>query len=107
MTKLNSITHNVHEQCGDKVQRVQADVNRDIYDYFFHHVIAYTHNSRQSIINFFFQRFYEECISRGIQPIWDETNGDKLVEILNQINFNGNQQSEPKRRTNKRKPVSA
>jgi hypothetical protein len=43
------------------------------------------------MINFFFQRVYEECIVRGIRPVWEDvdTNGQRVVDILNQMTFNG------------------
>jgi len=88
VTDLNGITHNVHEVCGKQVVRVQADIDKNIYDYFFRHVIAYSHGSRQALITFFFQRFYDECKKQGIAMVWDEDNGTKLTEILNRLNFN-------------------
>jgi hypothetical protein len=84
---LNNIKHNVHDVEGRPVVRVQADIDKEIYDYFFHNVIAYTHGSRQAMITWFFQCFYEECLRRGIQKVWDEDNGEKLVGILNNMNF--------------------
>lgn len=69
------------------MERIQADLDKDIYDYFFKHVIAWTHGSRQAIINFTFQRLFEECQELGIPRVWDENNGAILVEILNRLNF--------------------
>lgn len=87
-TRLNAITHNVHEACGTNVERVQGDIDRDIFEYFFHHVICFNHGSRQALINFFFQRLFEECYDElKIPRVWDEDNGQKLVEILNRLNF--------------------
>jgi hypothetical protein len=86
-TKLNAINHNVHEKCGEAVERVQGDIDRDVYDYFFRHVICYTHGSRQALINFFFQRFFEECQELGLPRVWDENNHFVIVEILNRLNF--------------------
>src|SRR6266576_4952068 len=88
MTELTGITHNVHEVCGKQVVRVQADIDKEIYDYFFRHVIAYSYGSRQALITFFFQRLYEECQKQGVAKVWDEENGAKLTEILNRLNFN-------------------
>lgn len=85
-TKLNSITHNVHEKAV-KVERVQGDIDSFVSDYFFKHVICFTHGSRQAIINFCFQRLFEECQELGIPRVWDEDNGPKIVEILNRLNF--------------------
>jgi hypothetical protein len=91
LTKLSSITHNVHENCGDNVKRVQGDIASDVYDYFFFHVLAGNHGSRQAMINFFFQRLYEQCVTEGIRPIWEDvdTNGERVVNILNRMNFDG------------------
>jgi hypothetical protein len=90
MTQLESITHNVHEGCGTKVMRVQGDIDRDIYDYFFNHIIPYRHGARQAMINFFFQRFFEACAETGIARVYDpdDDEGKKLVEVLNRLNFN-------------------
>lgn len=111
MTNLNSITHNVHEACGTDVERVQGDIDRHVYDYFFKHVICFTHGSRQALINFFFQRLYEECQDLKIPQVWDEENGAKIVEILNRLNFKEPKPDEPRkrststRRTNTSSPV--
>jgi len=88
MTEINGIKHNVHEHCGKEVIRVQADIDRNIYDFFFRHVIPYSHGSRQAIITFFFQRFYEQCVKEGIEPRWDEEYDKKVIDILNRLNFN-------------------
>lgn len=106
-TKLNSITHNVHEQAV-RVERVQGDIDSFVYDYFFKHVVCFTHGSRQALINFFFQRLYEECIELDIPRVWDEENGPKIVEILNRLNFKditpqNAQPGQPKRRTSTRR----
>ena len=86
-TELLHLRHNVHDVCGTEVVRIHADMSKEIYDYLFMHVIAYTHGARQAIITFFFQRFYEECIEQGIKPVWDEENGPRIVAILNRMNF--------------------
>ena len=102
MTQLNAINHNVHQECV-KVERVNADVNHEVYDYFFRHVIAYTHGSRQALVTFFFQRLYEECQAQGIPKVWDENNAAKLTEIVNRLNFTP--MPEPKvKNERKRKP---
>jgi hypothetical protein len=92
-TELQHLKHNVHSVCGQEVVRVQADLDRKVYDYFFRHLVAYTHGARQSIINFMFQRLYEECVARGIPPVWDEDSGERLRKILNELNFNEQQPS--------------
>ena len=86
-TQLNAINQNVHQACGTNIERVQADLDKGVYDFFFRHVICWTHGSRQAIINYFFQRLYEECQELGIPAVWDEDNGQKMVEILNRLNF--------------------
>ena len=88
-TQLLNFKHNVHESCGERVTRVQGDIDRKIFDYFFLHVIAHEHGSRQCIVNFFFQRLYEECQNQKIPAVWDEENGTKLLSILNNLNFDG------------------
>jgi hypothetical protein len=92
MTQLNNITHNVHEHCGTKVERVQGDIDRDIYAYFFNHVIPYRHGARQAMVNFFFQKFYEACQDAGIAGVYDpdDDEGARLVELLNRMNFKNN-----------------
>lgn len=87
-TELQNLKHNVHEVAGKEVIRVQADIDKKVFDYFFMHVIAYTHGARQAIITFFFQRLYEECKDQGIPEVWDEENSQKVLEILNRLNFN-------------------
>jgi hypothetical protein len=89
MTQLNSVRHNVYEHCGEKVKRVQADIAIDVYDYFFLHIFCYIHGSRQNIINFFFQRLFEECLEQGIPAVWDDgdADGQRVVAILNRLNF--------------------
>lgn len=88
---LKNLRHNIHQVCGQDVVRVQADIDRKIYDYFFHHVIAYTHGARQAVISFFFQRFYEACVMQGIRPVWDEESAPKILKILNNLNFNNDE----------------
>jgi hypothetical protein len=91
VTKLENITHNVHEICGNKVERIQADMDRDVYKFFFHHVLAGNWGCRQAMINFFFQRLFEACLEQGIKPVWEDvdTNGQRVVDLLNRMNFNG------------------
>lgn len=91
---MSRITHNVHEVCGKEVIRVQAEIDRNIYDYFFRHVLAYSHGSRQAMITFFFQRLYEECLAEKIPCRWDEEFADKVVNMLNRLNFKA---SKPKK----------
>lgn len=86
-TEILGLKHNVHEICGKHVVRVHGDIDRDIYDYFFMHVIAYTHGARQSLITFFFQRLYEACINEGIAAVWDENNAPRIIALLNRMNF--------------------
>jgi hypothetical protein len=79
----------VHKVCGKDVVRVQADIDKEIYDYFFHHVIAYSYGTRQAVIAFFFQRLYEACKEADIPKVWDPENSTKFLEILNNLNFDG------------------
>lgn len=88
-TRLENLKHNVHKVAGQEVVRVQADIDKKVYDYLFLHVIAYTHGARQCLITFFFQRLYEACLDAGIPPVWDEDSAKKLLEILNRLNFDG------------------
>ena len=88
-TELQHLKHNVHEVAGKEVVRVQANLDKKVYDYFFRHLCAYTHGARQAIINFILQRLYEECQARGIPAVWDEESGEVLRKILNELNFNG------------------
>lgn len=93
-TELLHLKHNVHEVCGKAVVRVHGDIDKNVYDYLFMHVIAYTHGARQSLITFFFQRLYEACQDEGISAVWDEESGPKILAILNRMNFN---ESKPKK----------
>jgi hypothetical protein len=88
-TRLNAINHNIHEACGTRVDRVQADLDSDIYDYFFHHVLCSIHGSRQALINFFFQKLFDECQEQGIPRVWNDEDlmGQKIVDIVNRLNF--------------------
>lgn len=99
-TQLHSFKHNVHEYCGTNVARVQADLDLKVFQYFFFHVIAHEHGSRQNLINFFFQRLYEECQNQNLPAVWDEDSGAKLLTILNNLNFNGTKPA-PRRRSAK------
>lgn len=87
MATLENLKHNVHRKCGKDVVKVQADIDKEIYDYIFHHVIAYTYGSRQCIIAFFFQRLYEHCLKIGIPKVWDDDTSKKFLEELNKLNF--------------------
>ncbi len=87
MSNLENLKHNVHKKCGKDVVRIQADIDKEIYDYIFHHVIAYTYGSRQCIIAFFFQRLYEHCLKIGIPKVWDDDTSKKFLETLNNLNF--------------------
>jgi hypothetical protein len=88
-SQLQHLKHNVHEIAGKEVVRVQADIDRKVYDSFFRHTVAYTHGARQAFVTFFFQRLYEECLERKIPEVWDEDSGDKVLKVLNELNFNG------------------
>lgn len=85
-TKIENLKHNVHGSAA-YVMRVQADIDRTVYDYLFNHIAAYNHGARQNLTTFFFQRLYEECQRLGIPRVWDETSEAKLVEVLNRLNF--------------------
>lgn len=98
-TELLSLKHNVHEHCGKNVERINADIDREVFDYLFMHVIAYTHGSKQALVTFFFQRLYEACQDEGIPKVWDEESAPRLLAILNRMNFNT--QPEPKVRKKK------
>jgi hypothetical protein len=98
ITKLNAIDHNVYEGCkleDGTAKRVQANTATDVYNYFFRHVLIGNHGCVQAMVNFFFQRLFEECITQGIPPVWpdDDPNGKRIVEILNRLNFEDNGQS--------------
>jgi len=105
-TVLDSIRKNVHEICGTNIERIQADISHEVYDYLFRHVIAYTHGSRQALVCFFFQRLYEECQELGISKVWDEDNEQKVLAIVNRLNFKEHPPTpEPKvKNERKRKP---
>lgn len=96
-TEIQHFKHNVHEVCGKRIVKVQADIDKNIYDYFFMHVIAYSYGARQAIITFFFQRLYEECMDQKIPAVWDEENGQKVLAILNRLNFNEPKPKKPKK----------
>jgi hypothetical protein len=85
--ELQHFKHNVHSVCGKEVVRVQADLDKKVYDYLFRHVIPYEHGARQAIINYMFQCLYEECQEQGIPAVWDETSGERLRNVINNLNF--------------------
>lgn len=77
---------NVHQHCKDK-ENVSAWIDRKIYRYFFRHVLAGDRGPRQAFICMFFQRFYEACVEAGIKEVYDENNEEKLVAVLERLNF--------------------
>lgn len=86
--QLPNFKYNVHEESGKDTIRVQAQLDRKVYDYFFLRLIPYEHGARQAIINFFFECLYVECQNQRIPPVWDEESGPKLHAIINRLNFN-------------------
>ena len=77
---------------GKEVVRVQADLDKKVYDYFF---VTFAHIPTvqgKLLLIFILQRLYEECQSRGIPAVWDEESGEVLRKILNELNFNSNGQ---------------
>lgn len=67
---------------------VQAWIDPDVFKYFFRQLLAGERGPRQSLIVYFFQRYYEACVEAGIKPVWDEENEEKLLAILQRLNFN-------------------
>lgn len=82
--ELLSLGH--HEDV--EVTRVQADIDKVIFDYLFTNVVPHVYGSRQAIIHFFFKRLYKACLDAGIPPHWDDEGERKFVDLLKQLNFN-------------------
>jgi hypothetical protein len=79
---------------------VQGDLDPKVFDYFFRHCLTGERGPRQAMICTFFQKFYEACVLEGITPVWDETNEERINNVLQRLNFS--QQGSPaKRRTKK------
>jgi hypothetical protein len=68
--------------------RVMADLDAQVWDYFFKGVFPGTKGPRQALICTFFQRFYEACQKENIVPIWDVDNESKVAGVLARLNFN-------------------
>lgn len=56
--------------------------------YFFKHVLAGLHGGKQNILANLLEKFYQECLRRGIAPVYDEENPSALARILADLNFN-------------------
>lgn len=68
--------------------RVMADLDANVWNYFFKGVFPGTKGPRQAMICTFFLKFYEACQKEGIVPLWDVDNEEKVGAILRQLNFN-------------------
>lgn len=68
--------------------RVMADLDKDVWDYFFKGVFPGTKGPRQAMICTFFLKFYEACQKENIVPIWDVDNESKVAAVLQRLNFN-------------------
>lgn len=79
-----------HASLGDAREYVCGRIDRNIFNYFFKHVLPGDRGPRQAIIATLFQRFYEACLTEGIAPGWnpDESNERRVNEILQRLNFN-------------------
>lgn len=73
--------------CGQSVERVQANIDRKIFNYFFRHVLAGDRGNRQALISTFFQKFYAACVAAGIAQTYDPDNESKLITVLGRLNF--------------------
>ncbi len=85
-TKLESLRQSFSD--GEPVVHITGYLKQEVYDYFFKHVIAYNRGVKVALISFFFQRLYEEFQAREIPAVWDEENNERVLQILNQLNFN-------------------
>lgn len=84
---------------ADDTGRVQANLDEDVYNYFFRHVFAGDRGVKQAVINQTFKALYEECQRAGIPAEWSPENQQHVADILNRINFTA-----PRRRTNRQSP---
>jgi hypothetical protein len=75
-----------HRGIADR-KLVQGDIDPKIFNYFFRHCLTGDRGPRQAMICTFFQRFYEACVLEGIAPVWDETNEQRINDVLMRLNF--------------------
>lgn len=57
------------------------------YRYFFNHVLAGNRGAQQCILGAFFEKFYQECLARGIPQVFDENADQLIAKILHDLNF--------------------
>lgn len=76
----------VYADCPKRMT-VSGRVSEDCFNYFFRNVLPGERGPRQAMIAKFFQAFHEACVLNGIAPVWDETNEDRVNEVLQRINF--------------------
>lgn len=72
----------------DECEWVHSKLPRLLYNYFFKQVLAGQHGCRQTLVQIFFQKLYDECQSVGIKPEWDPAGESRIATIVGQLNFN-------------------
>lgn len=79
---------NVHRDDSDP-QRVQADIAKPVWTYFFRGIFRGDPGVRTALIAYFFEQLYQECLKHPeLDPnTWDESNEQRIAEILYRLNF--------------------
>lgn len=79
-----------------EVERVQSDIPRSMYDFFFRKVLPGERSAQRAMINTFFIEFQSALKAEGIDS-WQPGVDKKVVDVLKRLNF----------KQSKRKPKSA
>lgn len=67
---------------------VYGRIDRKVFTYFYRHLFPASHGPRSAFTATFYQRLYEACVAAGIEPVWDESNEERVNTILQRLNFN-------------------
>lgn len=86
--QLPAPTRLVNPWQGSQDCRVQANLDGEVFRYFFRGVFAGDRGPRATLICLFFQALYEECRNAGIPDTWDEDSERRVAEIMSRLNFN-------------------
>jgi hypothetical protein len=80
--------------------RVWANLDPSVHHYFFRQVLAGSTGAKQAIINTFFAKFYDACLTAGITNEWSLENEFAVRDVLKKLNFNGTRPTSTRRTTN-------
>lgn len=67
--------------------RINADLDRACYDYFFRGIFAGEVGPKQAMVCTFFAAIHQACLTEGISPVWDQENEQRVATVLSRINF--------------------